>query len=370
MRIELTHDIIALKIWEQLPEQDKQLRMVKNSLHQRLRDYNRGSGSLLGEKELIAWEELLDLLKLSTEQKEFIHKSKVAVEQKKTDVKANEQRELQLTQQKLAVEKRARKRQIYFSIGLGVLAVVAIGLSIWALNSQKQANKNEEEAKSSAEDLVLLLQNLTEVKEKETFVLIEKAKEEYNFKAILFLAETLKISLDSSENQIRKKVGDKVNIQDLTTIIHELKNKMSIYILTYGAIVKSGKASKYKQLMEGIDKAILKKNYDDALTLNEQVSNLKIDFIKDEIRNKEITIKQQAFDYYFGKALRGFESTGLMVVLSKKFINPFKDIQKAESYLPEGTLASKKLKDDICSHPTFKMNIEHPEILKIKRFCN
>jgi len=34
MKVELAHDIIALKIWEQLPKRDKKLRRIKNSLQQ------------------------------------------------------------------------------------------------------------------------------------------------------------------------------------------------------------------------------------------------------------------------------------------------------------------------------------------------
>ena len=79
MHIELAHDIIALKVWEFLPEQDKQLRLIKNSLLQRLKDYNNGTGSLLGEKELISWEDYLDLLNLNTQQVQFIDTSNAEI---------------------------------------------------------------------------------------------------------------------------------------------------------------------------------------------------------------------------------------------------------------------------------------------------
>ncbi len=51
MKHELTHDIIAEKVWERLPEQNIQLRKTKRSLELRYSDYVDGKGSLLGEKE-------------------------------------------------------------------------------------------------------------------------------------------------------------------------------------------------------------------------------------------------------------------------------------------------------------------------------
>ena len=368
MRIELTHDIIALKIWEQLPEQDKQLRMVKNSLHQRLRDYNRGSGSLLGEKELIAWEEYLTLLKLSVEQKDFIEKSRMAVEQKKAEKKANEQRKLQLTQQKLAVEKRARKRQVYFSIGLGLLATIAIGLSIWALRSQKQATKKEEEALASAKNMALALQDFVEIKGKETFDAIGKAENVYDFETIVLTAKEFKVVLDNSENQIQNGINREVAILNFATAIDSLKNKVTTYITNYESIVNSGKAERYKHFMLLADQAISSNDYDGALSLNIKARDLKINSFEQKVKDKETEIRKKAFDFYLSKAQIGFKESDRMV-LSKKFINPFINIQKAESFIPEGSSASLKLKKDICSHPSFQKNTKHPDILKIKKAC-
>jgi len=367
MRIELTHDIIALKIWEQLPERDKQLRMVKNSLHQRLRDYNRGSGSLLGEKELIAWEELLTLLNLSEEQKSFIEKSKVAIEQKKSQEKANEQRKLQLTEQKLAVEKRARKRQVYFSIGMGLLAAVAIGLSLFAMQSQKQAINKEKEAILSANNMALALQDFVEIKDKETDAAVKKAEQAYDFKSIVFTAKAFKGILDTSEHRIKNVIADEQIITNFKKTIDSLKSKVGRYIDTYGAIVESKKAGQYKKLMVDTDKAIRNRKYEEALILNKQVSDLDIDFVADAVKKKEVAIKQQAFDYYFEKARSGFDNQR---VLSGKFIIPFQMIQRAEKFKVGGSSASQALKQQICQHPDVIQNSSNPDILKIKKNCD
>lgn len=146
MKIELTHDIIAEKVWEKLPEQDKQLRLIRNSLQQRWLDYQKESGSLLGEKELIAWENYFSLMDLSEDHLAFISKSKETIERQKKEEQEQQERELRLTRQKLAVERHARKRQRIFLFGLGLLTITAIVLSIWAINSRRIAEDKEQEA--------------------------------------------------------------------------------------------------------------------------------------------------------------------------------------------------------------------------------
>lgn len=153
MKVELTHDIIAEKIWEKLPEQDKQLRLIRDSLRQRFLDFQKQSGSLLGEKELISWEDYFILLDLPAEQQQFIAQSKAAVQQKKQAEQQQKERELQLTRQKLEVEQKARKKQRYFLVRLGILAIAAVITSILAINSRKIAKENETAAKEKQQEV-------------------------------------------------------------------------------------------------------------------------------------------------------------------------------------------------------------------------
>lgn len=120
MKIELAHDIIAEKIWERLPEVDKQLRLVQRSLAQRAEDYHAGKGSLLGIKELAGWEDLIPKLNLTATQQAYIKASRLAMEAE------------------LASEKRKRRRAVILAIIGFVLAAVATAASIWAIQAQQQ----------------------------------------------------------------------------------------------------------------------------------------------------------------------------------------------------------------------------------------
>lgn len=71
-KFELAHDIIAEKIWNRLPEQDVELRIAKKSFKQRYSDYKGGKGSLLGEKELIAWADMLERFDLDIDSRSYV----------------------------------------------------------------------------------------------------------------------------------------------------------------------------------------------------------------------------------------------------------------------------------------------------------
>lgn len=115
MKIELAHDIIAVKIWEQLPEKDKQIRQIKRSFLQRYLDYDKGKGSLLGEKELLAWDKYIPRLDLTSNQHIFIEKSRNAISKLKI-----------------------LRRLAFFA--LIILTLLAIGAAIWAWQKQIEAN--------------------------------------------------------------------------------------------------------------------------------------------------------------------------------------------------------------------------------------
>lgn len=207
MKVELTHDIIAVKVWEKLPEQDKQLRLVRNSLQQRLLDYKKESGSLLGEKELIAWEDYFILMDLSTEQGKFIERSKEAIELKKKEEQEQRERELHLTRQKLTIELRARKRQRIFLIGLGILTLTAILLSIWATTSRQIAKEKEKEAEDKRTEA-----------------------EEANFEARLRIADLAMAEYQNNLEDARKNRSD-LNLEAAYSAAMEAKAVFSKYDL-------------------------------------------------------------------------------------------------------------------------------------------
>lgn len=107
MKTELAHDIIAAKVWERLPERDKELRRIMHSLEQRLRDHKEGKGSLLGEKEIIAWHDYISLDLLNPEAREYWTKSEKKVKQDK---------------------KRAKMLLWFLGVLSGLLFIVSIGL--------------------------------------------------------------------------------------------------------------------------------------------------------------------------------------------------------------------------------------------------
>lgn len=128
MKRELKHDILAEKIWERLPEQDKQLRRVRRSIAQWAADYAAGTGSLAGEPELLNWQALSGKLKLELQEEDFIEKSREAVLAEKEE----EQRRLE------ALEAQARTRMAWI---VSIVALVAAGGAIWLYGKAEEQSK-------------------------------------------------------------------------------------------------------------------------------------------------------------------------------------------------------------------------------------
>jgi hypothetical protein len=137
MKRELKHDILAEKIWERLPEQDKQLRQVKRSLEQRAMDYHAGKGSPLGLKELAAWEDYLPKIELDENVYNFIEESR-------------QFREAEAAK-KITEERRKRRWAIWAAVIGFVLAALAIWQSIDARAAQNIAEQNQIRADSLAQ---------------------------------------------------------------------------------------------------------------------------------------------------------------------------------------------------------------------------
>lgn len=163
-RFELSHDIIAEKIWARLPEQDKLLRQITRSVAQRQADYEAGSGSLLGKAELDAWKLYLPLLSLSTEQNAYINES-----QKK--LAAVQQAELDRIQKEKAQIARNRLLQKIVAFVL-VIASMVSGYFYWDAdktrsNAAAERTRLENEKKEANEKIAQANIDLKNIKAEE-----------------------------------------------------------------------------------------------------------------------------------------------------------------------------------------------------------
>ncbi len=137
MKIEFTHDIIAQKVWERLPEEERQLKMVAGSLKQRLEDFRKGNGSLLGVRELVAWEKFFPLLAKDGPIQQFIEDSQKEVE-------AQQEKE-KLINQKL------RSRLTFIYIIAAAMLLLAIFFFAQARTISFQKNRIEADAQKAAQ---------------------------------------------------------------------------------------------------------------------------------------------------------------------------------------------------------------------------
>lgn len=136
MKIEFTHDIIAQKVWERLPEEERQLKLVAGSLKQRLEDFHKGNGSLLGVRELVAWEKFFPILAKEGPLKQFIEDSRKEVE-------AQQEKE-KLINQKL------RSRLTFIYIIAAAMLLLAVFFFAQARTISFQKNKIEADAQKAA----------------------------------------------------------------------------------------------------------------------------------------------------------------------------------------------------------------------------
>lgn len=149
-KFELSHDIIAEKIWQRLPEQDKQLRQIQRSLRQRYEDFQSGKGSLLGKAELGAWEIYFPKLDLPDEQQQYIQDSTEAI-------KAAQEAERERLEKEKAQIARNRRLQKRITWGLSVLGIIIIALLLYSLWANKEANRQSQLAADSQEKADSLL---------------------------------------------------------------------------------------------------------------------------------------------------------------------------------------------------------------------
>jgi hypothetical protein len=181
MKFELTHDIIAEKIWQRMPEADKQLRMIERSLEQRLQDYRQERGGLLGKKELNAWEAYLDRLNLDEEEKNFVEASRKAI----IDEEEREKRLLKEENERL---RKDRLRQRRLRITMVIIAGIIGLLAFYSFSKYKESIITYSNLRASQAENFFNNRDY-----KTAFLLAEKAIDDYdgNQDAVKFRDETL-----------------------------------------------------------------------------------------------------------------------------------------------------------------------------------
>lgn len=336
MRVELTHDIIALKIWEQLPEQDKQLRLVNNSLNQRLADYNREEGALLGEKELLAWEDFFPLLDLTSSQQIYIEKSKNALHRAKLIEQEQQKRELRLTQQKLALEQKARRRQRVYLGVFGLLALVATLTSISANESRKKeqlsaeiAVSNARDARLSVEELGDVLQDQTKKRCEELLQEIQQAKDNFKYDLLIEKAIAIKTTISENQQQIAKVPGSQEVLTAFKETMEDYSQEAAAYINTFTDSLNYEKLTFFAQSMNKVQQSLVKNEFDATLFHLGVAEKLNLDMTKEDINVKKQEIYTKGFNYYNQKAQYNFKNNR-----SKrgKYINPYQLYLKAQKY--------------------------------------
>ena len=155
--IELSHDTLAILIDQKRTNEQRQLNAILRQLksayaaHSRTREY-------LTQKQLTAYEPFIPKLKLDDTILAFVKNSKAHVEDLAFAEKQRQERELELTRQKLATEQRAAKRQRIFSGVIGAALVLAIVLGAYAAKQSKTLAANQaqiEREKDKANELLI-----------------------------------------------------------------------------------------------------------------------------------------------------------------------------------------------------------------------
>lgn len=284
MRLELSHDIIALKIWEQLPEQDKQVRLIQNSFLQRFNDFQQGKGSLLGDKELTAWEDFFPLLNLTAQQKGYLKTSSKSV-------------------------KNAKKRRRLFILGLILTTILAIGTSFFAiqaresaLNAENIAEIEKEKAQQLTEELLITFKDRT----------LSQHDNSYNQAAIAFEnTDLIKAQKYAAEAQgfITKYISDLKVKKVAPELIAKGKlmieeDKTAAAILLKKLAIALPKLPKYIAYMEAGTKLVSEDDYIEGLKKYQLAQlALKTDDVTRLIRQT----KSIGYDYYLKKGMGHME---------------------------------------------------------------
>ncbi|MGB0983215.1 MAG: eIF2A-related protein [Saprospiraceae bacterium] len=181
MKYELSHDILAKKVYEKSSQEDKMLRKIETFIRER-HDYFLAQGVMLVKEDLAYVSPYLKQVNISNEQRKFIAKSAKKV-------------------------KRNEGKQLIRTLSLVVLPVL-LGLSIWALYKTREATaerKKAEIAKEEAEKAQAIAENASET------IKVERIKAEVARDSAVYqkhIAEKKATQLKIAEGRLRSKIED------------------------------------------------------------------------------------------------------------------------------------------------------------------
>lgn len=141
-QVELAHDSLAELIDKERSTEQRQLNQVKRRIAAAYVE-QRETGVFLSTRQLASIEDFLPPLKLEPHLAQFIKDSYTDAKRKEEAEKDRVRVEIQLFQDKLDVEQRARKRQRIFSFIIGIALIGALITGSWAWNQTQELEKNQ-----------------------------------------------------------------------------------------------------------------------------------------------------------------------------------------------------------------------------------
>ena len=147
--LELTHDSLATLIDAHRTDEQRQLNEIKRRIYNHFLDYQR-SGEFLNRRQLDTYEEYLPLLILEPSARQFIQDSQEHAAWLEATEKNRQQRELEKVHRKVETQKRATQRQRAISAFVGLTAIIAITVGLWAWKERQNTLIAETQAKKEA----------------------------------------------------------------------------------------------------------------------------------------------------------------------------------------------------------------------------
>ncbi|MEM7102250.1 MAG: ATP-binding protein [Bacteroidota bacterium] len=129
-QIELAHDSLAAKIDEKRTDEQRQLNEILRRLKNNYVEHQQ-TGEFLSRKQLNAYEDFIPKLGLEPHMLEYIQSSLSNADFLENEERRKQEEKLRLTEEKLAAETRAKKRQRILSAVIGLFGVAALGLGIY-----------------------------------------------------------------------------------------------------------------------------------------------------------------------------------------------------------------------------------------------
>ena len=139
--LELAHDSLAALIDQKRSDEQRQLNEIKLRLNSSFREWQR-TKVYLTRRQLLSMEEYLPRLPLSEELQQFWSDSEQDALKTEREKEAQQQRELQLAEEKLASERRGRR---ITRLLLGIMSVVAIAAIFSAVYARQQSKIAQEQ---------------------------------------------------------------------------------------------------------------------------------------------------------------------------------------------------------------------------------